>query len=191
MTPIILSDSARQPCGRIFFSGASWALHAYALTPRNVRRGRFPARQCGGRQHGRHDRGSSTDIGHLAHAAGHHRLRLRDCAAEFWPALQPRFLRAADGPRIRLGPRRVRPCHRVAEPAVGPRPADRRRHCRPLRAAARDVRRRLAVRCRPAADALLDHVLVARHQRRRADRFRPVGLVVQSGAGRVQQAVAA
>ena len=127
----------------------------------------------------------------LAHAAGHHHLRLRDRAVELRAALEPRLLRAADEPRIRLGPRRVRPRAGAAEPAVGTGPADRRRDRRSLRRLARDVRRRAALCRRPVADALFGDAAVARSRRRRPDRLRAVGLLVQPGAVGVQQAAAA
>ena len=54
-----------------------------------------------------------------------------------------------DDDRIRLGPRRLRPRHRAAEPALGRRPALRGRGRRPVRRVARAVRRRAALRARP------------------------------------------
>ena len=110
---------------------------------------------------------------------------------EFRAALEPRLLRAADGPRIRLGPRRVWPRAGAAEPAVGTGPADRRRHRRPFWHRPRHGGRRAALCRRPAPDALFDDAAGARHRRGRADRFRLVGLLVQPRAVGLQQAVAA
>ena len=66
-----------------------------------------------------------------------------------------------------------------------------RRDRRPVRQPARDLGRRAVVRRRPDHDALCGHAVLARHLRRRADRPRTVGLLVQSGAVGVRQADAA
>ena len=116
---------------------------------------------------------------------------MRDRAAELRAALEPRLFHPADEPRIRLGPRRVRPRAGAAEPVVGPGPADRGRDRRPLRRPARDDRRRAALCRRSAPDALFDDAAVARSRRRRPDRLRAVRLFVQPGAVGVQQAAAA
>ena len=128
---------------------------------------------------------------HLADAARHHHLRMRDRAVELRAALEPRLFRPADEPRVRLGTRRLRPRAGAAEPVVGPGPADRGRHRRSLRHPARDDRRRAALCRRPAADALFDDAAVARSRRRRPDRLRSIRLFVQPGAVGVQQAAAA
>ncbi len=127
----------------------------------------------------------------MADAAGDHYLRMRDCAAEFRAALEPRLFRPADERGIRLGPRCLRPCARLAEPVVGTGPADRGRHCRPVWRLARDDGRRAALCRRPAADALFRDAIVARSRRRRPDRLRAIRLFVQSRAVGVQQAAAA
>ena len=90
-----------------------------------------------------------------------------------------------------MGPRRLRPRARGSEPVVGPGPTGRRRDRRPVRRPARDVCRRRALRRRPVDDALRHDAAFARYRRRRADRLRPVRLLVQSGAVGVQQAAAA
>ena len=78
----------------------------------------------------------------LADAARHHRLRLRDRACSLSGRARRSAFSSPDEPRVWLGPRRVRSRLRGPEPAVGYRPADRRRDRRPVRTS-RDVRRRV------------------------------------------------
>ena len=142
--------------------------------------------------HGGGSRQSAHDPrSRLAHAAGDHHLRLRDRAVELRASIEPRLFRAADGPGVFLGPRRLRPRACGSKPVVGTGPADCRRDRRPVRRLARDVRRRGALRRRPVDDALRRDAAVAGYRRRGLDRLRTVRLFVQSGAVRVQQAAAA
>ena len=190
---IALAKFAGLPCSGKFFYRAPWDFHAYALTHRNVSPG-GSGRRSSGETHGCNDRRHQSIFRtwpwHLADAAGDHHLRMRDRAVEFRAALEPRLFHPADEPGIRLGPRRLRPRAGPAEPVVGPRPADRGRHRRPLRRHARDDRRRAALCRRPVDDALFDDAAFARSRRRRADRLWSVRLFVQSRAVGFQQAAA-
>ena len=174
---------------------AGWRFHANALTRCFAGAGDFDlATAKGGNGHVDNRKRIPSDFRRrrqLADTPGDHHLRLRHRAVELRAALELRLLRAADEPRVRLGPRYLCAGIGAAKSVVGIGPADRRRDCRPLRCAARDQRRRVAVRGRPGADALCRDAFVARSRRRRADRFWAFRLLVQFGAVGVFEIVAA
>ena len=114
-----------------------------------------------------------------------------DCPVELRAAVEPRFFRAADGPGVFLGARRVRPGARHSKPVVGAGPAGCRRDRRPVRRPARDVRRGGSLRRRAVHDALRRDAAVAGYRRRSLDRLWTIRLFVQPGAIGIQQAAAA
>ncbi len=124
----------------------------------------------------------------LAHPPRGGGVRVPDRAVELRAALGHRPVPGAAVIVGRLGARRVLVRDRPAEPAVGRRPAVRRRGGRPLRGEPRAVRRRARVCGRPRADGLFDDAGHAAPLRRRPDRLRPVGLLVQPGHRRARQA---
>ena len=97
---------------------------------------------------------------------------------------------AADDHGIWLGPRHLRLRHRDPEPALGRRPALRRRGRRPVRRLPRALRGRASLCARPRRHGLCHHARRSAYRRRRADRLRPVRLLVQPGARRLRQAPA-
>ena len=184
------------PAGAGFSSAAPWGFHAMCINFPQCSPGRFRALLCAtpwGMQMSRTTENLRSSGGHrqLADAAV---VIICGCAIallSFGPRSSLGFFVQPMGREFAWGRDVFGLALALAEPAVGPGSADRRRDRRPLRDRARHGRRRAALCRRPAHDALFDDAVVARHQRRRADRLRPVRLLVQPGAVGLQQVAAA
>ena len=129
-------------------------------------------------------------LGFLAHARGRPDLRLPHLHDRLRAALDPRLLPHADVPRPGLGARGVRALGRDPDAALRRRPAVFGRHRRPLRHRARDHCRDAALCRRHLHDGARLDAGNAVPLERRADRLRPVRLLVQSGDLVVRQAAA-
>ena len=162
-----------------FFVGAGRVPHLTGTRPIRARRTSDPQNDAN-RSRRAHDR--------LAHARGHHRLRLPDLADRLRPALRLRLLSHTHVGSEWLGARRFRARLCAAEPALGHGSAVCRRGRGPLRHGAGAERRRAALCRRPRADGLHDVPGHPAGDGGRSDRLRPFGLLVQSRHRGVRQA---